>query len=577
MAIEVTTNAIRFTRVMDVVVPYVTTLNISLDTLSAQRYHEIRGTDTLDRTVALVERLRAERPDVAVKLITVVTQENLADLDDVVGFAQKHRVSVYLSPMFDYFAAQRPTRDPVRTARSLHVIGVNDRPPQPPDARGGDDMHSRSTVGAVRRLVYHPFTLVNLAFLRHVETIDPTTPTACGAGTRIVTVGPAGQLLLPCYHEWDGSLNWDQPYLQLVRDPEYLRVTREEVGQLPGCRRCAVYPYLGLATSYRCTREFLAQAVSDELGKIKALLDTGLANRDAVAGPTRDALRLLARLEGLALPSGTGIDERYAVRAVAGVGAFSDLSRHPVAVEELLSDHAGEDCWRLQRTPHRLIRALYVHLVPALVDLTRRGHERAWALAAQAPAVHLALWHVLLDLLGAPGTTLVLDRECAVRWCQGAAQVLAGDRAGGHPAASAAVNGLGALVGVPAASLRATGGLNADPEQLLVAKFARMLPRARQEELAGLLPAPTASGPGPGDPNAPSGDMRDDELAAAATGETTALTRLCRHAAAVAWAGDTDGLRRLLGRWNRSVDETIGSACAQPLQDALLARELAVG
>ena len=169
-----------------------------------------------------------------------------------------------------------------------------------------------------------------------------------------------------------------------MRDPEYLRVTREEVGLRPGCRRCAVYPYLGLATSYRCTREFLAQAVSDELGKIKALLDTGLANRDAVPGPTQDALRLLARLEGLALSSDAEIDERYAVRAVAGVGARTDLSPHPVAVEELLSDHAGEDCWRLQRTPHRLVRALYVHIVPALADLARRGHERAWALAAQA-------------------------------------------------------------------------------------------------------------------------------------------------------------------------------------------------
>ena len=575
MAVAVTTNAVRFTPVMDAVVPYVTALNISLDTLSAQRYHAIRGTDTLERTVALVERLRTEQPGAPVKLITVVTQENVADLGDVVGFAQKHRVPVYLSPMFDYFAAQRPTRDPERTARSLHVLGVQDRPDRQPPARGADDMHSRETVGAVRRLVYDPFTVVNLAFLRHVETIDPTTPTTCGAGTRIVTVGPAGQLLLPCYHEWDGSLNWDRPYVQLVRDPEYLRVTREEVGLRPGCRRCAVYPYLGLATSYRCTREFLAQAVSDELGKIKALLDTGLANRDAVAGPTQDALRLLARLEGLALSSGAGIDERYAVRAMAGVGARTDLSPHPVAVEELLSDHAGEDCWRLQRTPHRLVRALYVHVVPALADLARRGDERAWALAAQAPAVHLALWHVLLDLLGSPGATLVPDRECAVRWCQGAARVLADDR--GHPTASAAVNGLGALAGVLAASLRAAGGLDADPERLLVAKFARMLPRARQEELAGLLPAPAATGSSAGEAAAPSRDIRDDDLAVAATGDADALTLLCRHAAAVAWSGDTGGLRRLLGRWNRSVDETIGSACAQPLQDALLARELAAG
>jgi MoaA/NifB/PqqE/SkfB family radical SAM enzyme len=573
MTVDVTTNAIRFTPVMDAVIAYVATLNISLDTLSAQRYHAIRGTDTLHRTVALVERLRGAWPDVAVKLITVVTRENVADLDEVVAFAQKHRMPVYLSPMFHYFAGQRSTRDPDRIPRSLPVVSVDGRPSS---ARDAGDMHARGTVSAVRGLVYHPFAMVNLAYLRHLETMDPTSPTICGAGTRIVTVGPAGQLLLPCYHEWDQSLEWGRSYSELVRDPEYQRVAREEVGLRPGCRRCAVYPYLGLATSYRCTREFLTQAVSAELGKIKALLDAGLANRDAVVGPTRELLRLLERIEGLTLGGGTGIDERYAVRAVAGVGARSELSTDPVAVEELLSDHAGEDCWRVQRTPHRLVRALYTHVIPALADLARSGHEQAWALAAQAPAVHLALWQVLLDLLGARGEALAADRECAIQWCQGAAQVLADDRAEQRPTASAAVNGLGALVGVPAALLLAVGGLSADPERLLVAKLARMLPDFRQEELAGLLPRPTAVGPVAGDTAAPSRDMRDDELAAAAAGESNALTLLCLHTAAVARVGDTDSLRRLLGRWNRSVDKTIGSARAHALQDVLLARELAV-
>ena len=573
MTVDVTTNAIRFAPVMDAVVPYVATLNISLDTLSAQRYHAIRGTDTLHRTVALVERLRAERPDVTVKLITVVTRENVADLDEVVAFAQRHRMPVYLSPMFHYFADQSSIRDPQRTARSLHVMRVDGRPPP---TRGGGDMHARETTSTVRRLVYHPFTIVDLAFLRHLESMDPTSPTICGAGTRIVTVGPAGQLLLPCYHEWDHSLKWGRPYTELVRDPEYQRVTREEVGLRPGCRRCAVYPYLGLAASYRCTREFLTQALSAELSKIKALVDAGLANRDAVIGPTQDLVRLLARIEGLRLGSGTGIDERYAVHAIAGVGARSDLSTRPVAVEELLSDHAGEDCWRVQRTPHRLVRALYAYVVRALVDLARGGHEQAWALAARAPAVHLALWQVFLDLLGAPGAALAADREYAVRWCQGAGQVLANDRANRRQTASAAVNGLGALVGVPAESLRAAGGLSADPERLLVAKLARMLPDSRQQELADLLPTPTAEGSRTGHVAAPARDVRDDELAAAATGESEAVTLLCLQTAAVARAGDTESLRRLLSRWNRSVDETIGSACAQPLQDTLLARELAV-
>lgn len=199
-----------------------TTLNVSLNVVSAQRYHAMRGVDALPRTIALIKRLRAERPEVPVKLITVVTGENMADPDGVVGSAQTHRVPVYLSPMFRCLAAQSVSRDPVRTARSGHVTRVNGREPGP--ATG----------------------------------VDP-------------------------------------PYLQLVRHPEHLRVAWAEVGQRPGCRRCAVYPYLGLATCYVCTRELLVQAVSSELGKIKALLDTGLPCREEVAEPTDDALRLLRR------------------------------------------------------------------------------------------------------------------------------------------------------------------------------------------------------------------------------------------------------------------------------------------
>ncbi|HET6209538.1 MAG TPA: radical SAM protein [Jatrophihabitans sp.] len=580
MAVEVTTNAIRFSHDMDAVVPYVSTLNISLDTLSAQRYHAIRGTDTLDRTVALVERLRREWPEAPVKLITVVTGENLADLDEVVGFAQTHRVPVYLSPMFQYFGAQRATRDPARTARSIHVTRVNGREPLVAELA---ELHSQPAVDAVRRRMYQPFTAMDLALLRHLETIDPSTRTSCGAGTRIITVGPAGQLLLPCYHEWDGSLAWDRPYRQLVRDPEFLRVVRDEVGERPGCRRCAVYPYLGLATSYQCTSEFLVQAVSAELGKIKALLDRALPRRAAMLEPTHDALRLLDRLQRLSLDGAVGVDERYPVQAEPGVGARSSLSAEPVAVEELLSDHAGEDCWRVQRTPHRLVRALYLQVLPALIRL---GQPPAWTLAGQAPAVQLALWQVLLDLLGAAGSALPRDRECAVRWCQDTAELLADARA---EVATAALNGLGALVGVPAPALRSTGGLAADPERLLVAKFARRLPAARRHELADLLPTPGR--PSPDDPVAELADaeladaeqadgeladaeLTDADLSAAATWDHRAVDRLCQHADLLARAGDTAALRALLGRWNRSVDQTIGARSANQLQDALLAREL---
>ena len=126
MQVEVTTNAIRFPHVGDIV-PHVSTINISMDTVSAQRYHEIRGTDTLDRTVTLIKRLRAEGAR-NLKLITVITRRSVGDLDDLVGFARRIGVPAYLSPVFEYFEGQRDGTDPTPTRPTLRLAQVNGEP-----------------------------------------------------------------------------------------------------------------------------------------------------------------------------------------------------------------------------------------------------------------------------------------------------------------------------------------------------------------------------------------------------------------------------------------------------------------
>lgn len=585
LRVEVTTNAIRFGRYADDIVPYVDTLNISVDTLSAERYHAIRGVDTLNRTVALVEWLRGQQA-ANIKLIAVITSQTLAGMGDVIGFAQANQVPVYLSPMFEYFAGQSEYRE-------RKPGGSAARPLTRPVGLPAD---RRRLLAAVRAHTHTPYTIVNLDFLRLIETLDPSTPTACGAGTRILTIGPDGRLMLPCYHEWNASLGWDRPYLDLVQDPEFIRVRDTEVGQLPGCRSCAVFPYLGLASSYRLTVDFLVQAVTSEINKLKACLH-GL---DGPWQPAPDDLgaarqQLLDRLSGLSLRPGTHLDELYHFSALPGLGAASDLAVGPVAVEEVLADHVNENCWQVQRTPHRLARQLYLSIVPALVALTGGGSTEARQLALDSLHAHLWLWEAWLDLFppaGSPGPS-GRGRAGLTGWCQRtgdllAAAVQAGDPLAGGSAggllasksltdAARSVTGIALLTGIPAARLLRWGGVAGHADELFLASvLMRGIGRARRAALAPCFSA-TIAGVLAG-PRRPARRPRhlssapEADLARAASGDPAELTRL----RALGWrhclAGDTMAFRDLVRAWKAAS----GGGDPSRLESMLLAAELGI-
>jgi MoaA/NifB/PqqE/SkfB family radical SAM enzyme len=597
LRVEVTTNAIRFARHADDIVPYVDALNISIDTLSAQRYHAIRGVDTLHRTVTLVERLRSQQA-ANIKLIAVITSQTLAGMDDLIGFAQANKVPVYLSPVFEYFDGQSEYRERTRAPKPGRPSG---RPVTPP---AGLPVDRGRLLAAVRARTHTPYTIVNLDFLRLIETLDPSAPTACGAGSRILTVGPDGRLLLPCYHEWNSSLGWDRPYRDLVQDPEFVRVRDTEVGQLPGCRSCAVFPYIGLASSYRLTVDFLVQAVTTEINKLKSCLH-GL---DGPWQPAPDGLgpatqQLLDRLAGLSLRPGTHLDELYHFSAVPGRGAASDLAAGPVAVEEVLADHANEDCWRVQRTPHRLARQLYLSVVPALAALAGRGSAEARRLALDSLRAHLCLWEAWLDLFPPAGSAGPSGRGRAelTEWCLQAGDLLAaavpageplaggqaGERlsgpggdllaGGGLADAARSVTAIALLTDIPAARLFQWGGLASHPDELFLASMLmRGLGMARRTALAPCfsktLARVLARPRQPDQRSRHPGTGPEADLARAADGDPAELANLRGLGWRHCMAGDTMAFRRLVRAWKAASD---GDDSGR-LERMLLAAELGV-
>jgi MoaA/NifB/PqqE/SkfB family radical SAM enzyme len=580
LSADVTTNAIRFDQHADEIVPFVDTLNISLDTLSAERYHAVRGTDTLHRTLALVERLSAQGV-CNLKLIAVVTRETLPGIDELIGFAQSVRIPLYLSPVWEYFPEQAeqldgPARLHLTRLRAAHRRDAQAAGEPRPERPRIPDGAQASIADALRAHTHTPFTVVSLDALHHMETLDPSTPTACSAGSRIVTIGPDGRLLLPCYHEWNSSLAWERPYLDLVEDPEFVRVRDEEVGKLAGCRRCAVHPYLGLATSYRLTQRFLLQAMAEEITKLKRCLERSEVPWQLDAAELSQAREhLLGRLGRLTLRAGTHFDELYVFTAVAGEGIRSDLSPRPIAVQELLADHAHEDCWRTQRTPHRLARLLYVDIVPALASLSEQGVSGAREAAAGSLRAQLALWEAWLDLVPFAGTGGPSGRglEYLARWCENAGNLLA---AHGRIAALRSLCMLGLLSDIPVDVLLSWGGVDGHPDELLAAKLLseslaparrRALAPCFSEQVAEALAAPQRPAYPPTNGEADSGV----DLARAAAGDPAALQALCALAWRHAVEGATRELRTLVRRW-----KTTSRDDPDQVERALLRLELGI-
>jgi MoaA/NifB/PqqE/SkfB family radical SAM enzyme len=580
MAVEVTTNAMRFAGQIDDIVPFVDTMNISLDTLDPARYQAIRGVGTLHRTIDLVRVLR-ERSFENLKLITVVTRRNLDELDRLVAFAQEQRVVLYPSPMFEYFDGQDVVRDPSRTMRALRLQSEAG-PPHPVERPlPARRLPPGEILERLAELLYEPMTVVGMHFLRHVRVHDPAAATDCAANKHILTVGPDGRILLPCYHQFDGSLSWDRPYAELVEDPEFRRVRDEEVGTRPGCRGCTVFPYLGLSMSFHLTTQFLVQALSEEISKLKlGFVDP----RHPAVRP--DQVRLLERyreVEAMVetrlghLRPGTPDSLLYHIERDER-GLRTDFARDPVSLAEVLADHLQADCWKVQRSPHRGARLLYHNILPALRDAFEAGSLSQAIydpLLCRVYDAQLDWWMAFAgryllrpDEDANPGSGAeALSPEHATRkvlaWLAAAASALPLSPARDAGRAHQAMRVLAAVLGAAPDAVGPPISLAGHPEERLAAKFLLLgAPPARQRQWApAFSPALAAA-------------LRGDRPVPPAERAEADAERRRSLAAAVA---SRDGITQYLGQLLTD-DAQLGWVLDnEPLLDASVVRRLAAG
>lgn len=215
--------------------------NISLDTLNSEKYKKIRGVDKLKivlSTIKKIAKIRAELNLIVPKLMTVVTEENLEDVPDLIDFAAKNSLEIYLNPVFSY-----------------------------------GQMNFNLSEKLFEKLLSFTFkknVIIPIHFLEMLRDLrqNKKNPCRCGATEQILTFAADGRIILPCYHARERIL-LPSPNIREFLDGEEFKNYAKQKGTLPSCVNCAVSPYFGISFSFRPDKYFILQSFSDRLEHVK--------------------------------------------------------------------------------------------------------------------------------------------------------------------------------------------------------------------------------------------------------------------------------------------------------------------
>ena len=338
--------------------PWIDKFNISLDSLNPSRYRQARGIDQLENVVTTIEEASKIKPP---KLMVVVTNENKDELDDILAFARKHRATAYLSPVFKYF-------------------------------EGGKEHDNVEK--AIREKFFAPNAIIHLHFTRFFkrQTENKHQKPPCSANSQVITIGPDGTLVLPCYHKMTKMERWTGK-LQEHLAREQMEAWRG--GYFEFCKGCTAIPYFGGTFNLTLNGEFLLQSYSHKLARLK----TEFLNEMTETVNEKALLQLLSELERLvdslgtakAAPYETGTENPFFYPG----GQDCPLFKEKLSKEEYEHDLRQEDCWGLSRAPHRSYEVFYKNTYPELrrqMACGKISEEEYQRKIRKSPEVQLRWW-----------------------------------------------------------------------------------------------------------------------------------------------------------------------------------------
>lgn len=358
---EVTTNGIAgMTETLRQCAESAVKFNISLDTADRETYKNIRGVDKLCAVVQTLREaviIRKNKGLLAPRIMTVLTDENMCSLPEMVRFAQNEGTEIYINPVFHY----------------VNEISQTDT----------------KCLDLLRSYAFEKNTVVMLHFLEFYGDGGECLWPLCSACRQTLTVAADGSMIVPCYHAQGRKFLRHNGNIQDILNSGEFMYFQNNSGKFPQCRQCTVSPYFGISFSYSLNKYFLFQSFSERLARFKREFMNVLPLRDVPES-------LYSQLDEL-------VD---IVRSLNG--QRNDVLCPPEVYRRYKPSSDVSDCWELERVPHRMFDVLFSD-VYQIIKLSM--HYNYIDILENAPEFMLRWWKLYISTNMNVSVTCNFDNE----------------------------------------------------------------------------------------------------------------------------------------------------------------------
>ena len=227
LRVNLSTNGLLYPEKADEFKGNVDNLYFSLDTLSREDYHKIRGTDGFDKVLESIEI--AKGLDQNVNLLYTVTNENIKNIADLVEFSKKNKVILYIKPCFSYFGNEALAEEHIKT---------------------------------ITKYFWKPYVRMSLTHMNfHYHGGNSISHPRCKTGKATFDISPNNCILVPCFQNQQQKLPLHGDLFSVYNSSKWNEAF-SKVGRYPFCEHCSIECNFGLLYWNRLSENFFLQNLS---------------------------------------------------------------------------------------------------------------------------------------------------------------------------------------------------------------------------------------------------------------------------------------------------------------------------
>jgi MoaA/NifB/PqqE/SkfB family radical SAM enzyme len=184
----------------------------SFDTTSRTEYKKIRGIDGYNNLIKSIKIAKNYSQEIC--LLYTVTDENIKNISDIINFAKKNKIVVYIHPCFSYF---------------------------------DNKALKKNNIDTIKKYFWHPYVRMNLPQLEfHKKGGNNIEKPSCKVGVSTIDIGPDNCLTIPCFHKQIQRINIKDGLYSLYKSKDWTNFFKN-AGRYDFCNNCTIDCYFGMS------------------------------------------------------------------------------------------------------------------------------------------------------------------------------------------------------------------------------------------------------------------------------------------------------------------------------------------